>query len=67
MAENDLSTRIEEVAEAPAAASNGTESVTNHKLGDLIEADRYLASKRAAANSKNPGFRIGTFKAGSPA
>lgn len=51
----DLSTRIEEVANDPAAASSDLGSATNQDLGKLIEADKYLAAKTAAAGTNANG------------
>lgn len=49
---SDLSTQIEEEAAKPKAAQSADASVTRRDLRELIEADRYLASK--AAMSKKP-------------
>ena len=45
---DELEDQILENALAPAKASGDQGSVEQHPLSDLIEADRYLASKRAA-------------------
>lgn len=45
----DLSERIEDVAEGPASVSSDGATVAAHSLADLIEADKYLATKEAAA------------------
>ncbi len=44
----DLDDTIRDNAQGPAKASGDEGSVEQHKLGDQIAADRYLASKRAA-------------------
>jgi hypothetical protein len=46
--DDDLEETIRENAKAPAKASGDSGSVEQHPLRDQIEADRYLASKRAA-------------------
>ncbi len=48
----DLEQTIRDSASGPAKASNETGSVEQHPLRDQIEADRYLASKEAAANPR---------------
>jgi len=53
----DLEDAIREAAEGPAAATTDAGSVTQHNLKDLIEADRYLAAKRAAATRRR-GIRV---------
>jgi len=47
-----LDDKIRDNASGPAKASNETGSVEQHSLRDQIEADRYLASKDAAANPR---------------
>lgn len=47
-----LDDAIRENAQGPAAASGDAGSMTQHKLRDQIEADRYLASKAATRNRK---------------
>lgn len=54
---DDLEDNIRNNAKAPAKASGDAGSVEQHDLKDQIEADRYLASKRAA-KSKNRGLRF---------
>lgn len=46
MAEHD---RIEDVASQPRRASGDSGSVETHALSEQIEADKYLAAKRATA------------------
>ena len=48
MATSDLATDIETAAGNPAAVTVDGEQVTSRPIQDLIEADRYLAAKRAA-------------------
>ena len=52
-----LDEQIRENASGPAKASNDAISVEQHRLKDQIDADRYLASKQAAA-SKSRGLRF---------
>lgn len=52
----DLSDAIEQAAKQPLAATGDEGSVTARPIGELIDADRYLASKKAAQNGR--GFRI---------
>jgi len=47
----DLSDQIEEDAAKPSSASNDMGSVTKRPLSELIEADKYLASKAAASKA----------------
>lgn len=61
----DLSETIETRAAAPASMSTGSETVTEHNLKDLIEADKYLAEK-AAATTSVPGFGLRTVRAKPP-
>lgn len=56
-AETDLEQVIAQAAAEPARASGDEGSVDARPIGELIEADRYLASKRAAENGSR-GFRI---------
>jgi hypothetical protein len=55
--ESDLDDVIRENAAGPASASGDSGSVTQHKIQDQIEADRYLAAKRAA-NLPHRGLRF---------
>ncbi len=52
----DLEQTIRENASGPAKASGDAGSVEQHSLTEQIEADRYLASKRAA--NKGLGVRM---------
>ena len=52
----DLSDKIEEAAEGPKRMTTDAGSVEAHDLGQLVEADRYLQQKAAAAA---PHRRIG--------
>lgn len=47
-ASNSIEQAIAENAAGPAKAAVDGQSVEQHKIQDQIEADRYLASKRAA-------------------
>lgn len=46
----DLSTQIQSLANGPAEVSGDAGSVKQRSVSELIEADRYLASKTAMAN-----------------
>ena len=59
MAEN-LEETIRENAQGPAKASGDAGSMEQHKLGDQIAADKYLASKDAA-KSKRRGLVFNKF------
>ena len=52
---DDLDDTIQQNAQGPARVSGDAGSVEQHKLPDQIEADRYLASKKAA-KSKSRGL-----------
>lgn len=52
-----LSDVIRDAANNPASASTDAGSVSAHNIRDLIEADRYLASK-AAAGRRGLGLRL---------
>lgn len=52
----DLSEVITTAAKRPLSASGDEGSVQSRSISELIEADRYLASKRASASGR--GFRI---------
>lgn len=58
---DDLSSTISTAAGGPAQASGDEGSVRQQPLGDLIEADRYLAGKSALADRtrKTFGVRMG--------
>jgi len=51
------STALASAIAGPASVSSDAGSVTQHNLMDLIEADKYQASK-CAGNSKRQGLRI---------
>lgn len=53
----DIEKAIRDAAVAPASASNDAGSVSQHSLKDMIELDRYLASK-AAVKTKNRDLRV---------
>lgn len=63
----DLSTRIEEVANDPAAASSDLGSATNQDLSKLIEADKYLAGKTALDGTNAQGGKKSGWAALRPA
>ncbi len=63
MAEESLENTIEQNAAGPAEASGDSGSVKQHGLREQIEADRYLASKRAA---KKRRLAIGFVKVNPP-
>lgn len=48
---DDLETAIETAAAGPAKVQADGVAVEQQKLGDLVEADAYLASKRAARSA----------------
>lgn len=48
---------IEQNALGPSSVTNGSQSVTQRTLAELIEADRYLASK-AAGETVTKGFGL---------
>lgn len=52
---DELEDAIQQNARGPARVSGDAGSVEQHKLPDQIEADRYLASKKAA-KSKSRGL-----------
>jgi hypothetical protein len=52
-----LEKTIRKNAKAPAKASSDSVSMEQHPLRDQIEADRYLASKKAA-KKKGGGLRL---------
>ena len=56
----DLSSDIASNAQGPAEARGDSVSVRQHRLTDLIEADRYLAAKDALADEtrRTIGVRI---------
>ncbi len=53
----DLTNQILENASGPKAAKGDSGSMEQHSLSDQIEADRYLASKKAAG-SKGMGLKV---------
>lgn len=55
---DDLDETIRENATSPAKVTGDQGSVEQHSLKEQIEADRYLASKKAA-RSKGFGVRFG--------
>lgn len=59
----DLADAIAENAAGPKAAQNDSGSVTEHSLREQIEADKYLANKKALA--KGLGLRLAKIQPGS--
>ena len=59
---DELQQSIEQNAAAPKRVRGDSGEVEQHSLKDQIEADRYLASKKAAAKSMG-GIRISKMKA----
>lgn len=57
---DDLSQTITDAAGEPLKAAGDEGSMEGRSLSDLIEADRYLASKRVA-QGKSRGFKISKF------
>ena len=54
---------IEQNALGPSSVANGSQSVNQRPLAELIEADRYLATKTAAASgTKGFGLRFQRIK-----
>lgn len=49
----DLSEQIEEAAKQPASGSVDGQAFAQHNLKDQIEADKYLAAKKAAGKKKH--------------
>lgn len=56
-----LEDEIKEAAASPQSASGDGETVTARSLVEMIEADKYLAAKKAA-NSKGKGFAFTKFR-----
>jgi len=54
---DELEQTIRDKAKAPAKATGDSGSVEQHPLRDLIEADRYLNSKKAAKR-KGLGIKV---------
>lgn len=54
---DELENQIRENAQGPAKVTGDAGSVEQHSLKDQIEADRYLASKKAAQQKKR-GLRL---------
>lgn len=59
----DFTETIETAAVEPAQASGDGVSMSNRSISELIEADRYLAAKRAAAQ-KHGGLRFAKIQPG---
>jgi hypothetical protein len=57
----DLSPQIESIASGPADATVDGNRVVAQKLGDLIEADKYL-SARAATRGRKRGLNLARFR-----
>lgn len=54
----DLTSEIEDAAEAPRLTNHDGVITQERSLGELIEADKYLSQKRAATKSKTFGIRF---------
>lgn len=61
--ERSVEDTLKEALENPASVSVDGQSVSQHNLKDLIEADRYLSSK-AAVRGRKIGVRFFKFKRG---
>ena len=59
---DELQQSIEQNATEPKRVRGDSGEVEQHSLKDQIEADRYLASKKAA-NSNGSGIRVSKMKA----
>ena len=57
----DLSSQIQSLANSPAEVSGDAGSVKQRSVSELIEADRYLASKAAMSNPLK-GLRFAKIK-----
>ena len=55
---DDLDDMIRENAQGPAEAKGDSVSMRQHDLKDQIEADKYLAGKRAMANPAKSFVRV---------
>jgi hypothetical protein len=51
----DLTDTIADLAANPQTVTAGDRTVTEQKLGDVIEADKHLASKRAVSGQNASG------------
>ena len=54
MDEKKVEDAIEKLLSQPKVVEVDGQRVENQSVGDLIEADRYLASKKAAARGRSP-------------
>ena len=63
MMADDLADTIEENAAGPKKASGDSGSVEQHPLKDQIEADKYLAAKKAV-RSKGLGIKLAKISPG---
>lgn len=60
---DEISTSIETSAQGPKSVRTDAGEVTQHDLTQQIEADKYLAAKRAAnATGNNRGLRFNVLK-----
>ena len=62
---DDIAAKIEEAAEGPQRVRTDAGEVQSHPLPDLIEADKYLASRdavSAASNRTHRGLRFNVLK-----
>lgn len=56
--ENDQTDRIAEIIQGPASASGDQGSMTQQSARDVIEADKYMASKAASRAGGLAGVRM---------
>jgi hypothetical protein len=63
----DLTETITQTASEPASAMGDGQSATGQRLTDLIEADRYLATKKAGSQTGARGRRRSAFACLRPA
>lgn len=63
MSDSDLENAIEENAAGPKKVSGDAGSVEQHSLKDQIEADKYLAAKKAA-QTKGLGIKLAKISPG---
>lgn len=54
----DLIEIIEQVASEPASVSSDAGAVNQHSISELIEADKYLASRASATERTRRGLRF---------
>jgi len=57
----EIEDHIEDNASGPKKAKGDSGEVWQHPLDEQIEADRYLASKKAGAGGSKKGFKLARF------